>query len=82
MSRDPLAHELRDVDVGLGRDLAGHDDEPVVISVSQATRPSGSSAQDGVENRVGDLVGDLVGVAFGDRLGGEEELARRHSAEG
>ena len=52
---------------------------PVVISVSQATRPVGSSREHGVEHRVGDLVGDLVRVALGDRLRGEEEFACRHT---
>jgi hypothetical protein len=45
---------------------------PVVTSVSQATRPAGSSCEDGVEHRVGDLVGDLVGMSLGDGLRGEE----------
>ena len=49
-----------------------------MISVSQATRPSGVVAEDGVEDAVRDLVGDLVRVAFGDRLGREEEIAARH----
>ena len=48
---------------------------PVVISVSQATRPIGSSAQDGVEDGVRDLVGDLVRMTLGHRLGRELELA-------
>ncbi len=46
---------------------------PVVISVSQATRPIGSSREDGVEDGVGDLVGDLVRMALGDGLGREGE---------
>ena len=58
------------------RDLAGDQDRPVVISVSQATRPRGSSAHDGVQHRVRDLVGDLVGVALGDGLRGEDEVGR------
>jgi hypothetical protein len=36
---DRLARDLLDVDVGVGRDLAGDDDRPVLTSVSQATRP-------------------------------------------
>ena len=60
---------------------------PVLTRVSQATRPSGSSAQDRVEDAVGNLVGDLVGVPLGDGLGREEVLAlgkwfgSRHGAE-
>ena len=41
---DPVANEPRHVDVRLGRDLTGDHDEPVVTSVSQATRPFASSA--------------------------------------
>ena len=48
---------------------------PVVTSVSQATRPTGSCGEDGVEDGVGDLVGDLVGVPLGDGLGGEQVTA-------
>ena len=48
---------------------------PVVISVSQATRPVGVVREDGVEHRVRDLVGDLVRVALGDRLRREEKLS-------
>ena len=51
---------------------------PVVIRVSQATRPVRVVRQDGVEDGVGDLVGDLVRVPLGDRLRAEAERAGAH----
>ena len=71
---DRLAGDLRDVDVGLGRDLAGDDDEAGVdqrLAGDAAVRVVG---EDRVEDAVGDLVGDLVGMALGHRLGGEQVL--------
>ena len=68
---DRLAHELGDVDVGVGGDLAGDDDQAggdQRLAGHAAVRVLG---EDGVEDGVGDLVGHLVGVALGDRLGGE-----------
>ena len=75
---DAAADEPRDVHVALRRDLARHDHEP-----GRDERLAGHAAvrvvrEDGVENCVRDLVGDLVGVAFGDRLGREEEAPRGH----
>ena len=49
-----------------------------MISVSQATRLVRVVGERRVEDGVRDLVGDLVRVAFGDRLGGEEEGALSH----
>ena len=71
---DHLAHQLLDVDVRRGGDLAGHDDE--VGRDQRLARDAAHRvvAQEGVEDAVADLVGDLVGVALGDRLGGEQEL--------
>src|SRR5262249_3514191 len=73
---DRVADDLPDVDVRVGRHLAGDDDETgrdERLARDAAVRIVGES---GVENRVGDLVRDLVGVALGDRLRGEEEAAR------
>ena len=75
---DPLAHEARDVDVGLGRDLARDDDEAGGDERLAGDATLGVVGEDRVEDGVRDLVGDLVGVALGDRLGGEGERARRH----
>ena len=79
---DPLAHEARDVDVRVGRDLAGDDDE-----ARGDQRLAGDAAhrvvlEDGVEDGVGDLVGDLVRMALGDGLGREGERALWHGAPG
>ena len=70
---DALAHEARDVDVRLRRDLAGDDDE-----AGRDQRLAGDAAhrvvgEHGVEHGVRDLVGDLVRMALGDRLGREGE---------
>ena len=59
---DRLAHDRADVDVRLGRDLAGDDDEPgrdERLARDPAVRVV---RQDRVEDGVGDLVGDLVRV--------------------
>ena len=72
------AHEPRDVDVRVGRDLAGNDDEAgrdERLARDAAVRILG---ENGVEDGVGDLVGDLVRMTLGDRLGGEGEGALRH----
>ena len=81
---DRLAGDLLDVDVGVGRDLAGDDDEAGVherLARDPAERVLG---QHGVEDAVGDLVGDLVGVTLGHRLGREQVLVvgrLRHAVE-
>ena len=64
---------LRDVDVGVGRDLAGDDDEAGRDQRLAGDASVGIVAEDGVEDGVGDLVGHLVRMALGDRLGGEGE---------
>jgi hypothetical protein len=69
-----LAGDLRDVDVGLGRDLARDDDEAGIHQRLAGDPPFGVLAHDRVEDAVGDLVADLVGVTLGNRLGGEEVL--------
>ena len=71
---DRVARDLRHVDVGLGGDLAGDDDEARVDERLAGHAAVRVVAQDGVEHAVGDLVGHLVGVALRDGLGGEEEL--------
>ena len=72
---DLPAHEPRDVDVALRRDLARDDDEP-----RRDQRLAGDAAvrvvgEHGVEHGVRDLIRDLVGVALGDGLRGEDEGA-------
>ena len=67
-----VADDRLEVDVGVGRDLAEHEDEP-----RRRRRLAGDAgvrvvAQDRVQDGVRDLVAHLVRVAFGDRLGREQ----------
>ena len=69
---DRPAHDARDVDVRLGRDLTGYAGE-----TGRDERFAGDTGrrivgEDSVQDRVGDLIGDLVGVSFGDGLGREQ----------
>ena len=68
---DRLAHQRRDVDIGRGRHLARHHDEP-----RRQQRLAGHTArritlENGVQDGIRDLVRHLVGVTLGDRLRGE-----------
>ena len=67
-----VAHDLRDLDVGLGGDLAGHVDQAGGdhgLDRDPAARVLGEHR---VEDRVRDLVADLVRVSLGDGLGREQ----------
>ena len=75
MRVDDLAGELRDVDVGRRRDLAGDDAQPRGEQRLAGDAAVGILGEDRVEHGVADLVGHLVGMALGDALGGEGELA-------
>ena len=77
-----LARDLLDVDVGVGRDLAGDDDQAGVDERLAGDAAVGVVFEHGVEHAVGDLVGDLVRVALRDRLGGEQVLVVRKLAHG
>ena len=77
-----LAGDVLDVDVGVGGDLPGDDDQAGVDERLAGDAPVGVVCEHGVEHPVGDLVGDLVGVALRDRLGGEQELAVRWGVRG
>src|SRR6266511_6080256 len=74
-----LAHDVRDVDVRLRRDLAGDDDEARGDERLAGDAPLRVVAKHGVEDGVRDLVCDLVRMPFGDRLRREEKFARGHS---
>jgi hypothetical protein len=68
---------LRDfavVDVRLGGDFAGDDDEAGGHQRLAGDAAFGVFGQDGVEDGVGNLVGDLVGMAFGNRFRSKEKL--------
>ena len=70
---DRLADDLRDVDIRLGRDLAGDHDE--ARRQQRLARDPGVRVllEDGVEDGIGDLVGHLVGMALGHGFGREGE---------
>ena len=73
---DRLADEAGDVDVRLGRDLAEDQDRPGAQRRLAGDPAERVLAQDRVEDGVTDLIGDLVRMALGDRLRGEEAMAR------
>jgi hypothetical protein len=63
------------VHVGLRRDLTGDHDQPGGEERLAGDAAGRIALEAGVEHRVGDLIGHLVGMAFGDRLGREQELS-------
>ena len=63
-AQDGLADDLRDLDVGVGGDLAGHVDQPGGGQGLHGDPGLGVFVQQGVEDRIADLVTDLVGVAL------------------
>ena len=74
-----VAHDLGDLDVGLGGHLAGD-----VHEAGRDHRLDGDPAarvlgEHGVEDRVGDLVADLVRVPLGDGLGREQACGHSES---
>ncbi len=71
---DHFAREVGEIDVGLGGDFAGDDDQ-----AGGDQRFAGDAAhrvvfQNGVEDGVGNLVGNFIGVTLGDRLRGEQKF--------
>jgi hypothetical protein len=65
---DGVLGDLAVVDVRLGGDLAGDDDEAGGHQRLAGDAGMLVDGQDGVEDGIGNLVGDLVGMAFADRL--------------
>ena len=65
------AHQGLEVNVCLGRDLAGNDHQASGGKGFGGYAAEGVLRQTGVEDRIGDLVGDLVRMSFGYRLGRE-----------
>ena len=65
---DRLAHDLGNVDVGLGRYFTG--DVDLAGDCERLDRDAALRIvfEDRVENGVGNLIGHLVGMALGDRL--------------
>ena len=75
---DRAAHDVGDMDVGRGRDLA-RDDGHAGRHQRFAGNPGlGIFQQNGVEDRVGDLIRDLVRMSFGDGLGSEDVTMSWH----
>ena len=71
---DRVERDLLPVDLRLGGDFTGDDDE-----VRGGQRLAGDAAvrvlhETGVENRIGNLVTDLVRMSFGNGLGGEDVI--------
>ena len=75
---DPLAHDGRDLDVALGRDLARDVHEPRGDERLDGDPGLRIDSQQRVEDRVADLVAHLVGVTFGHRFGREKTEGVRH----
>ncbi len=67
------AHQALEVDVGLGGDFAGNDDQAGCGEGFGGDAAIGVLLQAGVENGVRDLVGNLVRMAFGDGLRGKQK---------
>ena len=68
---DGIAHDLLDVELGLGRDLAA-DADYVALDEGLAGDAAGFVLREaGVEHGIGDRVGDFIGMAFANRLGGK-----------
>src|ERR1051326_7154286 len=69
---DGPAHNLLEIDIGLGRDFAGDHDQAGGGEGFAGYPADGIVGEAGVEDSVGNLVGDLIGMAFGDGLRGEQ----------
>jgi hypothetical protein len=70
---DDSADDLLEVDVSLGGNFAGDNDEAGAGKGFAGDAAHGVFAEAGVENGVGNLVGDFVGMAFGNRLRGKQK---------
>ncbi len=75
---DRPPHDLGDVDVGLGRDLAGDERETGGDQGLAGHTAVGVVRQDGVENGVRDLIRQLVRMALGDRFRREQVVLAVH----
>ena len=73
---DRLADEAGDVDIGLGGDLPEDQDRAGAQRGLARDPAERILAQDSVEDGVTDLIGNLVRMPLGDRLRGEEAMAR------
>ena len=74
-----LAHQGLDIDPRIGRDFTGDDGDTRLDQGFAGHAGVLVLGEDRIEDGVRDLVGDLIRVAFGDGLGGEEEIVRHGS---
>ena len=70
---DDAANQALEVDVGLGGDFAGDDDEAGRGQGFGGHAAVGILLEAGVQDGVGNLVGNLVGMTFGDGLRGKQK---------
>ncbi len=68
---DHAADQRLEIDIGLGGDFAGDDDQTGGGESFAGDTAAGIVSQTGVEDGVRNLVGDFIGVAFGHRLRGK-----------
>ncbi len=68
---DGGAGDFLKIDDGVGRDLAGEDDQAGGDEGFAGDAAFGVLGKNRVEDRIGNLIGDLVRVSFGDGLRGE-----------
>ena len=71
MDGDGAADHALEIDVGLGGDFAGDDDQAGGGQGFAGDAAGWIFGEAGVEDGVGNLVGDLVGMAFGYGFGGK-----------
>ena len=69
MECDGAADQRLEIDVSLGGDFAGDDDQAGGGQRFAGHAAVGVLGQAGIEDGVGNLVGDLVGMAFGHGFG-------------
>ena len=73
-----LAHQLIEIDVGAGGDLAQQHDKAGLGGAFARHARHGILLQAGIQHAVADLVAELVGVTLGDRFGREQQAGRTH----
>ena len=71
--RDRVAHDLLEVNVSLGRDLAGNHHQPGAGECFAGHAAHGVLRQAGIKNGIGNLVGNLVRMAFGNGFRRKQE---------
>ena len=70
---DDAADQALEVDVGLGGDFTGDDDEAGCGQRFGGDAAVGVLLEAGVQDGVGDLVGNFVGMTFRDRFRGKQK---------